>query len=218
MQHRYATLLLSAALAGITPATFAHHPGHDEGKDKAAAADKVAGKGWTLAAADSRLSFVSIKNDQIAEVHRFPSLSGTVDAGGKLELDIALDAVETGIPIRNERLRTMLFDTAAHPVAKVTAQVDAAAVQGLRVGNSLLVSVPATLALHGLSGEVPGEFRISRISAKQWRVSTETPLIVNATAFGLVDGVEALRSVAKLQTIAAAVPVTASLLFDAAGR
>lgn len=218
MRHRYATLAVLAALAGSCPASFAHHPGHDEGKDKAAAADKVAGKGWTLAAADSRLSFVSIKNDQIAEVHHFPTLSGTVDAGGKLALEIPLDAVETGIPIRNERLRTLLFDTAAQPVATVTAQVDVAAVQGLRVGKSIVVSTPATLALHGVTGEVPGEFRISRISAKQWLVTTEMPLIVNASAFGLVDGVEALRSIAKLQTIAAAVPVTAALVFDLAAR
>ena len=216
MNHRSAALILLATLAGMPATTFAHHHGHDA--DSTQASPATAAKGWTLAAADSRLSFVSIKNDQIAEVHRFPSLTGSVDAGGRLALEIALDAVETGVPIRNERLRTMLFDTAAHPTAKVSAQVDAAAVQALRVGTSLLVSTPATLTLHGLSAEVPGEFRISRISAKQWRVGTEAPLIVNASAFGLVDGVEALRSIAKLQAISAAVPVTASLVFDAAGR
>lgn len=216
MNHRSAALILLATLAGSPAATFAHHPGHNDGKTKTPPA--TVAMDWTLSAADSRLSFVSIKNDQIAEVHRFPALTGSVDGGGKLMLEIPLDAVETGVPIRNERLRTLLFDTATHPVATVAAQVDAAAVQALRVGNSLLVSTPATLALHGLSAEVAGEFRISRISAKQWRVSTEAPLIVNASAFGLVDGVEALRSIAKLQTLAAAVPVTASLVFDAAGR
>lgn len=200
---------LLAAVAAATAAVLLAGPA-------AAASKSVATGGWTLATADSRLAFVSIKNDAVGEVHRFPTLAGKVDAGGKLALEITLDAVETGIAIRNERLRTMLFDTAAHPTAKVSAQVDAAAVRALPVGASLNVSTPVTLDLHGLSGELPGEFRITHVSARQWRVSTEAPLIVNAASFGLGDGVEALRNVAKLQAISAAVPVTASLLFDAA--
>lgn len=201
--RRSRLMLLSAGLAAAVAVHAADR------------APKAATGGWTLATADSRLAFVSIKNDAVGEVHRFPALAGKVDAGGKLALEITLDAVETGIPIRNERLRTMMFDTAAHPTAKVSAQVDAAAVRALPVGASLNVSTPVTLDLHGLSGELPGELRITHVSARQWRVSTEAPLIVNAASFGLGDGVEALRNVAKLQAISAAVPVTASLLFDA---
>jgi len=204
--RRSRLMLLSAGLAAAVAVHAADR------------APTAATGGWTLAAADSQLAFVSIKNDAVGEVHRFPALAGKVDAGGKLALEITLDAVETGIPIRNERLRTMLFDTAAHPTAKVSAQVDAAAVRALPVGASLNVSTPVTLDLHGLSGELPGEFRITHVSAQQWRVSTEAPLIVNAASFGLGEGVEALRNVAKLQAISAAVPVTASLLFDAAPR
>ncbi len=206
-RSRHSRLLLAA---GFASAALIGHA--------ADATPKAAAGGWTLAATDSRLAFVSIKNDAVGEVHRFPALGGTVDASGRLALEIALDAVETGVPIRNERMRTMLFDTAAHPTAKVSAQVDAAAVRALPVGASLSVATPVTLSLHGLSGELPGEFRITHVSAQQWRVSTEAPLIVNAATFGLGEGVEALRNLAKLQAISAAVPVTASLLFDLSGR
>ena len=218
MKHRKSLLAIASAVAlalgAAVSATFAHPPGHEDDGHNAA----VVGNGWTLAAAESRLSFVSIKNDSVAEVHRFPTLGGTVGGDGKVALEIALDAVETGLPVRNERLRVLLFDTAKHPVATVTMQVDAAAVQGLRVGKSLVLRASATLALHGLSGEVPGEFRITRMSSHQWLVTTEAPLIINAAAFGLADGVAALREIARLQAIAAAVPVTASLLFNAAER
>ena len=55
---------------------------------------------WTLDADASSLNVVSIKNNSIAEVHRFPDLSGAIGADGEATLSVGLDSVQTGIGIR----------------------------------------------------------------------------------------------------------------------
>ena len=56
---------------------------------------------WQLEPSPSSLSFVSIKNNVIAEAHTFTKLSGSVDQIGAAHIDIDLNSVETLIPIRN---------------------------------------------------------------------------------------------------------------------
>ena len=67
---------------------------------------------WTLDNAGSRLSFVSIKATNVAEVHTFDALSGSVGGDGHARVVIQLASVNTLIPIRDERMREMLFQTA----------------------------------------------------------------------------------------------------------
>ena len=67
---------------------------------------------WVLDSENSHLSFVSIKNGVVAEVHRFDTLRGGVNDNGTAALKIGLASVETNIPIRNDRIKSMLFDVA----------------------------------------------------------------------------------------------------------
>ena len=66
---------------------------------------------WTLDNERSIVNFISIKNASIGEVHRFRSLAGSVSDDGAVRLVIDLDSVETLIPIRNQRMRELLFET-----------------------------------------------------------------------------------------------------------
>lgn len=68
------------------------------------------------------LNFVSIKKVHVVETHRFESLSGAITDTGVATLVIDLNSVNTGIDIRNERMRNLLFETATFPQA--TASVD----------------------------------------------------------------------------------------------
>jgi hypothetical protein len=46
------------------------------------------------------------------------------------------------------------------------------------------------------------------------RATTVTPVIINAAAFGYVDGIAKLQELAGLPSIATAVPVTFSIVFS----
>jgi len=173
---------------------------------------------WTLDGDASRLSFVTVKAGQLAEAHHFPGLTGSVSAEGAAELAIDLASVQTNIDVRNERMGTMLFEVATFPAATVTAQLDPAAFAALKTGESTVQPVTATLDLHGVQGEVPAELAVTRIAADKVKVETVTPIIVEAASYGLDTGVEALREVAGLDSIAPAVPVSFSLTFTQASE
>ena len=63
---------------------------------------------WYLDNESSRLSFVTTKNTEIAEVHRFLVLHGKVDSKGAAQLEVELESVNSGIPLRDERMRNQL--------------------------------------------------------------------------------------------------------------
>ncbi len=64
---------------------------------------------WVVDPVGSYVSFASVKNDLIAENHSFTAITGTVEDSGDVNIAIAFTSVETLIPIRNERIRSMLF-------------------------------------------------------------------------------------------------------------
>jgi hypothetical protein len=168
---------------------------------------------WTLSADDSSLSFISVKAEHIAEVHSFARLSGEIDSGGEAVVSIDLTSVQTGIDIRNERMQSMLFNTDMYPRAQVSAEVDAAALSSMAVGESAVLEVPLAINLHGEVLTLSAPLRVSHVQGGL-RVDTLAPIIVKADAFALVDGIESLREIAGLPSISRSVPVSFSLLFS----
>ena len=88
-----------------------------------ALADHHGGQAWTLSD-ESRITLTSTKNGLVSETHSLAAIKGEVSAAGKVELALDLRAIETNIPIRNERMRTWLFSD--EPVAKLSADVQPA--------------------------------------------------------------------------------------------
>lgn len=168
---------------------------------------------WTLASADSRLSFVSIKNNAIAEVHRFKQFSGSMDETGALVIKVPLESVATGIEIRDQRMRELLFEVGKFPEATITAALDAQQIRALRPGEHVVLNVIASLTLHGIDNPLPAEVRITRVSETRWLATSERPMIVEAVNFGLINGVDQLRKVAGLQAIGSGIPVTFTFSF-----
>ncbi len=160
----------------------------------------------------SDIRFISVKNAAVAEVHHFKSLSGAI-AGDTVTVKIPLVDVETLIPIRNERMQKMLFETDLFPTATLTANVDMKAVRKLDVGEYEQMDVTFTLDLHGSSKQYTAPVTVARLG-EEIHVSTVQPLVVQARDFELTAGVERLREVAGLTNIATAVPVTAQLVFS----
>jgi polyisoprenoid-binding protein YceI len=169
---------------------------------------------WALDNKQSQLSFISVKKGDIAEVHRFDQLEGAVDDKGNVKLIIQLASVDTAIPIRDERMREMLFNTNAFPTAVLTAKVDAAKVSKLKVGQMMVDALEGQLNLHGQVSPVTAELVIARLGPETLLVSSRRPLVLQAGDFKLVEGVEKLREVAGLPSISNAVPVSFVLTFD----
>ena len=170
---------------------------------------------WTLDNEASQLNFVSIKAGNIAETHTFDELMGHISESGAAELSITLDSVNTAIDIRNERMRTMLFDTASAPKATIKTSIDATMLNGLEPGQSMLTTVEAMLDLSGTQSTITAELQVFKLNASTLLVSTHKPILLNATNLGLEAGVEKLREVAGLPAISLAVPVSFTLLFTA---
>ena len=169
---------------------------------------------WTLVNSESRLSFVSIKADDLAETHTFKSMTGTVSADGTASVDIALTSVDTAILIRDERMQSMLFETDTYPTANVTTKLSIDQFAALEVGDRTRLYVPMQVYLHGQTLDFEADLFITRIAPARVIVETATPILTHADDFDLGDGVEALREVANLPSISPAVPVTVSLVFE----
>lgn len=168
---------------------------------------------WSVSSDESHFSFVSVKSGTIAEAHTFSDISGSVLADGAAKIEIPLATVETNIDLRNERMREYLFQTDTFPKATVTTKLDPTLFASLGVGDSVTVSVTATVNLHGEDSEIDTDLIATRVGADKVLVETPKPIIVNADDFGLGAGIEKLRDLANLPGITPAVPVTFSLVF-----
>lgn len=170
---------------------------------------------WYLDNESSRLSFVTTKNADIAEVQRFLTLHGKVDRKGVAKVQVELDSVSTGIPLRDERLRNDLFDVKTYPEALITAQINMQPINDLAPGAQLELRLPLTVALHGKEHTYNAELLATRLDDRRFQVVTLEPLVLQAADFDLAPGLQALRKMAGLSAIGLSVPVGAVLIFTA---
>jgi len=173
----------------------------------------LASADWQLDAAASSVSFVSIKNETIAESHYFKRLQGSISDAGEAQLDIALASIDSGIEIRDQRMREMLFQVSDFPSADITVQLDSSMLTNLAENSAQTLSLPLQLDVHGNSAVQNATLLVFRDREGCVHVLTQQPILVNAVDFGLVDGIEALREVAGLGSIAMVVPVSVHLLY-----
>jgi polyisoprenoid-binding protein YceI len=206
------SLALTAALA-LGLAACAEQPAGNAPGGEATTAAPLAEGTWALDPAGSRLSYVSIKAGEVAEANRFDTLAGTVAADGTATLDIDLASVNTGVDIRNERMREIFFGVAEFPKANVTAKLDPAAFAGLAVGQSLTRPLKANVTIKGASSDVETEVLVTRVADGRVTVVPTAPIIISTDMFGLTDELGELRALAQLPSITPAVPVTFSLAF-----
>lgn len=163
--------------------------------------------GWTLDPERSAVTYVSIKSKDIPENNSFREMRGQIDDEGQAVVTLMLDSVETLIPIRNERMREMLFDTANYKEAELKARIDPKTLESLVVGQVQRIAAEGHLSLHGQTQTLTLSMMVGRLDADTLMVATAEPLLVEASKFGLSAGVEKLREIAGLPGISGAVPV-----------
>ena len=166
---------------------------------------------WQLVNESSQLNFISTKASHIAETHTFGLLSGSIADTGEAQLNVDLASVATGIDIRNERMRTMLFNVLTFPQAEITTDLDLGEFTSLT--GPVVKTISAKLSLVGQSTQVHGDVMVVPVNDNTVNVTTVAPIVVNANGLEMVAGIEALREVAGLPSISYSVPVTFSLTF-----
>jgi hypothetical protein len=170
---------------------------------------------WYLDGESSRLSFVSTKNANVSEVQRFLVLHGKVDPQGLAEVEVELESINSGIPLRDERMRKELFQIDRFAEALITTRIDLRPINDLAPGAQLELRLPLTVDLHGKQHQYPAELLATRLDDRRFQVVTLEPLVINAEDFELAPGLEALRKMAGLSAISLSVPVSAVLIFTA---
>jgi len=168
---------------------------------------------WELVSGESTINYVSIKKSSTGEVNSFSNITGSIGDSGTVSLNIDLGSVETNIPVRNDRMKSILFEIAKFSAATIRGSVDMSRLSTLGTGDTYTDSVMLKLSLHGVSQGFTTDMQITRLMDNRLLVTSVKPVIINAKDYNLTEGVEQLRAVAKLPSISTAVPVTFSLMF-----
>ncbi len=169
---------------------------------------------WSVQNEQSSVHFISTKKQHIAEIHHFKKVSGKLSDSGKFALAIDLASVETGIDIRNSRMRDDLFKVGTFPAANLTAQLPQEVMQ-LKAGQSIQVEVAADLSLMQTSTPLILHIQVSRTNNNSYVATSIQPVLISATKVGLQQGVETLQKLAGLPSIGLTVPVSFNLLLNA---
>ena len=169
---------------------------------------------WILDQDRSHLNFVTTKKIHAVESHRFEQLDGLVDDSGLAIVQIDLNSVNTGVALRDQRMRELLFDVASFPFAEATTSLDLTRLEALPVGGRDTQDYPVTLNLHGMTVTLDATLTVQRLDNENMLVQTAKPVLVNALDFDFADGLNELRSLANLASISTAVPVDLFFIFQ----
>jgi polyisoprenoid-binding protein YceI len=169
---------------------------------------------WMLVDSESSLSFVSTKNQHISEIQQFKKLQGEFNPEGKLQVQIDLASVDSGIEIRDTRMREKLFLVDKFPFANLTAQLPDS-VLTLEKGSSILVILPAELSIMGISKTIKVTVQVTRKTDNGIVATSTQPILISADDYGLTSGIKILQKLAGLNSIGLTVPVNFNLVFVA---
>jgi len=162
---------------------------------------------WNINNDASSLHFMSTKNAQVTEIHKFDKFTGSLTDEGKLHVAVDLSSVNTAIDIRDTRMQEMLFNVSEYAEATFDASLPEEMLN-LATGEVVTGYVDGTLSLHGNQVDTRFSVMVSKVSENTLTVSTTSPTLVKAESFGLSKGIAALQAIAGLKSITTTVPVT----------
>lgn len=178
------------------------------------AKEPVVNNSYVLDEQSSTLFFVSTKNVHIIESQTFTELSGDISTQGEVVVRINLDSIDSGIAIRDERMRNFLFETAVFSEAQISLNVDMNEISAIVIGSSIEQTINPEVNLHGVHAPVLAQVRITRLNLNTLLVQNISPILFTVEDFDLTGGIEALRNLAGLSVISHSVPVNFTLIFN----
>ena len=167
----------------------------------------------TLDKSVSSLNFISSKNEHIAEQHSFDRFTGMIDEKGKLLITIDMTSVNTLIPIRNERMQSLLFNVEKYTSATFSAQLSPKMLS-LKSGEILKATIVGEMSIAGTTAPVSFDVSLVGLLNDRIQASTNKPTLISTSTFQLDDGIDALQKIAMLQSISKSVPLSFNVTFS----
>jgi OOP family OmpA-OmpF porin len=179
---------------------------------RGANAQDILNQDWVLNPSQSHVFMQTEKLQGVIERHQFTAVEGQVTKDGDASVKIDLGSLDTGIDLRNVRMRFLLFETFKFPSAEITTRLDKSKFQFLNAARAPVKGYPLTLNvnMHGLAKEISAEVWITRVSDNIVSVSTVSPIVISADTFGFT------KNVAKLADAMGGIRIvpSASITFD----
>jgi outer membrane protein OmpA-like peptidoglycan-associated protein len=180
---------------------------------RTAGAQAMLDRDWVLDPRQSHLYMQTEKGEAIVEKHEFTSITGNVSRSGDAVLKIDLASLETGIDLRNVRMRFLLFETFKFASAEITAKLDKSKLAAIATAARTSYTLPARVNLHGITKDFDIPVTIARVSDTAVSVSTIKPVEVNAESFDFMKGLAKLSDAQNGVRIVPAASITFDLTF-----
>jgi OOP family OmpA-OmpF porin len=172
---------------------------------------------WLLDPSASILTYQSVKKNTIVETNTIRNISGRIEPDGSAKVEFDLDSVDTGVDLRNVRMRFLFFETYKYPIATMTVKVDPAAFAELPTKRRMTVPLTFTLNLHGVDKELKGDAIVTQLTDTSVSVASKAPIIVKVEDFGLLPNIEKLQQAANVTNIVPTASVSYDFVFNAEG-
>jgi OOP family OmpA-OmpF porin len=172
---------------------------------------------WTLDPTASVLTYQSVKKNTIVETNKIRNIAGSLTSAGAARITFDLNSVDTGVDLRNVRMRFLFFETFKYPSAEVTAKIDPAAFADLATKRRVKTVLPFRLNLHGVDKDLEARVVVTMISDNMVSVASEAPVAVHVEDFGLLPNVDKLQQAANVTNIVPTASVSFDFVFTADG-
>jgi len=167
---------------------------------------------WEMVKKASSVSFGTVKNEIVSELHKFTEFKGIVQNNGAARIEIDLLSVDTGIEIRDQRMRDMLFADSFKAI--YSANMEMQRITNIPTGDSVELNLDGSLELNGHSREIPLKVRVTNLKSGSFQVEAMAANKIDVSTFGFTKGIEQLRSIAGLNVISPMVTLQFKLEFE----
>ncbi|SUO96429.1 YceI family protein [Suttonella ornithocola] len=157
---------------------------------------------------------VTADKNVIIEPNHFAPSKLTLSDDGKLSGTLDLNTIQSGIDIRNERLRDWVFKTANGQLS-ISGQVDIEPLSKLEIGESRSIKQALTLTFGDKEATITLPLLVFKTNDARLQITSLSPALLDLSAFKVENEVNKLREVAGLLSISLQLPVTISATFTA---
>jgi outer membrane protein OmpA-like peptidoglycan-associated protein len=172
---------------------------------------------WLLDPGASILTYQSIKKNTIVETNTIRNISGRIEPDGTAKVEFDLDSVDTGVDLRNVRMRFLFFETYKFPIATVLLKVNKADFAELATKRRMTVPLTFTLNLHGVDKELKSDAIVTMLTDSSVSIASKAPVIVKVEDYGLLPNIDKLQQAANVTNIVPTASVTYDFVFNAEG-
>lgn len=166
---------------------------------------------WQVDSSYSRVSFVTVKRGNMADVQFFSTVTGVIDQHGSARLALPYESLDNTLALQTERMRETLFKADQYPEAVITSQIDLPTWEQMPVGSIRQEKLDFELEINGQKQRLKADVSVTRIGETLVQVSTLQPVLIKAIDFSLLEGLDKLKEIASVPSITPEVPVSVLL-------